>query len=115
MMIMAAHTLEAHRLSGRTAGAGKAAVSCDSGMSTQTYRRRFGVASGMDVDHIVPRSLGGADHPANYRVIPASLNRSLGNVFDAEKCTSAGLGACAIAVVVSVKCGAFRGGLPAGL
>lgn len=34
--------------------------------------------SGKDIDHIWPKSLGGADHPLNYQVLDAHLNRSLG-------------------------------------
>ncbi len=35
--------------------------------------------SGLDVDHMFPRSLGGVDHPLNYQLLESSLNRSLGN------------------------------------
>lgn len=56
---------------------------CDSTMSTRTFReqlRREGVVlqEGVDVDHIWPRALGGVDHPANYQLLPAEVNRSLG-------------------------------------
>jgi hypothetical protein len=56
---------------------------CDSTMSTRAFReqlRREGVVlkEGIDVDHIWPRALGGADHPANYQLLPSEVNRSLG-------------------------------------
>ncbi len=51
-------------------------------VSTSTYRRRLareGVdLSGLDVDHLWPRSRGGADHPWNYQLLESSVNRSLG-------------------------------------
>jgi len=56
---------------------------CDTRMSTAAYRkslRKQGVdLKGLDADHGLPKSLGGADHPLNYRMIDAGLNRSLGN------------------------------------
>ena len=33
---------------------------------------------GLDVDHVWPRALGGADHWLNYQLLDSSLNRSLG-------------------------------------
>ncbi len=33
---------------------------------------------GLDVDHIWPHAMGGADHPWNYQLLEASVNRSLG-------------------------------------
>lgn len=87
-------------------------LSCDDGMSTSAYRRQLsqrGVdIEGMDVDHIVPRSLGGADHPANYQLLTSSMNRSLGNQWDSGKCFAA-RGLCAAAVAISRKCGTFSG------
>ena len=41
---------------------------------------------GKDIDHIIPKSLGGADHPSNYQVLDSSLNRSLGATWNREKC-----------------------------
>jgi hypothetical protein len=56
---------------------------CDTRMTTAEYRkhlRKQGVElHGLDADHGLPRSKGGADHPLNYRMIDSSLNRSLGN------------------------------------
>jgi len=82
--------------------------------STAAYRREL-VARGIDlvgkdIDHIVPRSLGGADHVSNYQVLDSSLNRSLGNRWDVEKCAMTGDERCAQAIAVSAKCGTYRGG-----
>lgn len=56
---------------------------CDTRMTTAAYRkmlRKDGInLGGLDADHGLPKSLGGADHPLNYRMIGSSLNRSLGN------------------------------------
>jgi len=56
---------------------------CGTRMTTGDYRRalrRDGIdLEGLDADHGLPRSLGGADHPLNYEMIDSSLNRSLGN------------------------------------
>ena len=40
---------------------------------------------GLEVDHIVPRSIGGLDHPRNYCLVPAVLNRQWHNNWTAEK------------------------------
>jgi len=32
--------------------------------------------TGKDIDHIIPKNLGGADTPLNYQVVSSSLNRS---------------------------------------
>ena len=56
---------------------------CNTRMTTAAYRRQLrkeGIdLAGLDADHGLPRSRGGADHPLNYRMIDSSLNRSLGN------------------------------------
>lgn len=87
-------------------------IDCGAGMSTSAFRRLLISQGqnlvGMDVDHIVPRSLGGADHPANYQLLPSSVNRSIGNQWDAEKCAATG-GRCAGAVAISRRCGEFQG------
>lgn len=88
-------------------------TSCEH-VSTASYRRML-LAQGIDllgkdIDHIVPRALGGADHPANYQVLDASLNRSLGKTWNIEKCAMAGDRRCAEAVAISAKCGRYRGG-----
>lgn len=82
-------------------------------MSTAAFRRLliaqgFDLA-GKDIDHIVPRALGGADDPANYQVLDSSLNRSLGKTWNAEKCLMAGRRQCREAVAVSSRCGAYQG------
>lgn len=55
---------------------------CASTVSTRSFRaqlRADGIdLAGKDIDHIWPRSLGGIDHPLNYQVLDAHLNRSLG-------------------------------------
>ena len=61
----------------------QAGLLCETRMTTQQYRkilREKGIdLEGLDVDHVLPRSLGGADHPANYKLLDSSLNRALGN------------------------------------
>lgn len=56
---------------------------CDTRMTTAQYRKQLrqqGIdLDGLDADHGLPKSKGGADHPLNYRMIDSSLNRSLGN------------------------------------
>ncbi len=55
---------------------------CGHRMSTQAYRAELRSQGynldGLDVDHIIPRSLGGPDNPMNYQLLDSSLNRSLG-------------------------------------
>jgi hypothetical protein len=87
--------------------------SCAGGMSRHAYRARLtgqGVSlEGQDTGHIVPQSLGGADHPDNYVPMSASQNRSLGNTFSRSICMSYGAQRCARAVAISRKCGTLRG------
>jgi len=87
-------------------------LDCAAGMSTASYRRRLtsmGISLiGKDVNHIVPRSLGGADHPANYNLMSSSANRSLGNSWGKETCLLAGP-QCAGAIAISRRCGTYRG------
>lgn len=56
---------------------------CSTRMTTAAYREQLkkkGInLDGLDADHGLPKSRGGADHPLNYRMIDSSLNRSLGN------------------------------------
>lgn len=55
---------------------------CATRVSTRKFRaelRANGIElRGQDIDHMWPRSLGGVDHPLNYEVLDAHLNRSLG-------------------------------------
>jgi hypothetical protein len=50
--------------------------------STRQVRRWLGqegvALAGYDIDHIVPRCLGGLDHPYNYCIVPTGLNRRWG-------------------------------------
>ena len=88
-------------------------LDCDAGMSRARFRELLlaqgTLLAGMDVDHIVPKSLGGADHPSNYQLLDSSENRSLGNAWDEAKCQMAGEERCLRAVAVSQKCGSLRG------
>ena len=34
---------------------------------------------GLEVDHIIPKSIGGIHHPRNYALVPAALNRAWAN------------------------------------
>jgi len=49
-------------------------------MSTHSFRTELtekGInLTGKDIDHIVPKNLGGIDHPLNYQVVDSSLNSS---------------------------------------
>jgi hypothetical protein len=89
-------------------------ASCER-VSTAAHRRHLLAAGqdveGMDVDHIVPKSLGGADHPLNYQLLDSSVNRSIGNEWGISKCISVGVMRCAGAVLVSRRCGSFTGPL----
>ncbi|HKP61483.1 MAG TPA: hypothetical protein VJV78_32360 [Polyangiales bacterium] len=88
-------------------------ISCADGMSTRAYRdQQFAHGISLvdrDVGHIVPRSLGGADHPGNYALLPASVNRSLGNTWNRDVCNWYGAERCARAIAVSRKCGTLHG------
>jgi len=47
------------------------------------HRNSYGKSSAMgwDVDHIIPKSRGGADRPLNVQALQSSVNRSKGNSF----------------------------------
>jgi len=113
-LIVAAASIDAYNLS-KASGAREVDLDdIDCGkVSTAKFRRQLraeGVnLDGVDVDHIVPRSLGGADHPSNYQLLESSLNRSLGATWNADKCAAAGVKICATAVAVSKICGTFAG------
>jgi hypothetical protein len=96
-------TQESQRLDG---------LDCTS-VSTAKFRRllkRKGVdLTGVDIDHIVPRSLGGADHPLNYQLLDSSTNRRIGALWGPEKCDISGWAECARAAEVSSRCGHFSG------
>jgi hypothetical protein len=106
-----AHNLERFRL--ETGNQMVDSLDCDEGLTTGAFRAlliRLGYSLvGKEIDHIVPRSLGGADHPANYRVIDGSLNRRLGNEWGPDKCRAVGKQTCAGAIAISRECGSYRG------
>lgn len=56
---------------------------CEGQRSTAEMRREWKKQGydleGRDVDHIWPKSRGGANHPWNYQSMESRLNRSLGN------------------------------------
>jgi hypothetical protein len=85
-------------------------------MTTPAYRALLiarGVSlRGMHIDHIVPRALGGADHPSNYQILRSTENQRFGARWSLAKCMGAGRAACVRAVEVSRACGKFTGGLP---
>ena len=64
------------------------AIVCQGTLTTRQYRadlKRQGIdLHGQDIDHLFPKSLGGIDHPLNYQVLDASLNRALGNRLTAK-------------------------------
>lgn len=114
-MIEAAARLDARNLAQLQSG-GRLLLDRDldcTPVSTQSWRRRLkkeGVdLTGLDVDHIVPRSKGGADHPLNYQLLDSSTNRSLGATWDLGKCASVGAARCAAAMAVSSVCGDYPG------
>lgn len=114
-LVVIAATVDAANLdSARSAAAqGTSRVDCGENLTTAAYRALLvsqGVdLAGKDIDHIVPRSLGGADNPGNYRVISAHENRSLGATWNEEKCLAVGESRCARAVATSHECGSLRG------
>ena len=40
---------------------------------------------GLEVDHIIPKSVGGWDHPRNYCLVPIHLNRAWANNWTSDK------------------------------
>jgi hypothetical protein len=60
----------------------------------------------IEMDHIIPQSRGGADHPTNYIPVCSKINTSFGNKFNLAKCFLVGAEACAVAV----KCSGLFGG-----
>jgi uncharacterized protein YukE len=109
-LVQIAARIDAHNMD--AAGVHGADIDCTP-VSPAAYRRLLRAQgidlSGKDLDHIVPRSLGGADHPSNYMLLDASTNRSIGNLWT-RKCSRLGIAAstCAKAAAVSRACGTFR-------
>lgn len=115
LLILVAAAVDAHNLDRFRALTGRTDVGsldCDGGTSVAAYRALLvaggAVLTGKHIDHIVPLSLGGADHPANYRVIDGRRNLSWGNIWGPGKCRDAGK-MCAGAVAISRECGSYRG------
>jgi hypothetical protein len=99
-LIVVAAAMDAARLDAVRSGRELGELSCVDGMSPRAYRTHLAEAgvslTGKDVCHIVPLSLGGANHPLNYIRCDASLNRSLGNAFSRAICDGyAGADRCA--------------------
>ena len=69
----------------------------------------------MDVDHIVPRSLGGPDHRWNFQVLESSVNRRFGNRFGLDKCVRNGLDRCVVAALATLVCGDLKALVSRGL
>jgi hypothetical protein len=115
-LIATAATLDARRMAKRQAGAREVDARCKGAMSTAAYRALLlarGVSlRGMHIDHIVPRALGGADHPGNYQILRSADNQRFGAKWSAAKCAGAGRAACLRAVKISQACGSFKGSLP---
>lgn len=88
-------------------------LSCEQSMSTRAYRLLLDPLGtelvGQDICHIVPVSLGGANHPDNYIPCDASFNRSLGNTWNRGVCLDYGEARCRRAIAVSRRCGTYRG------
>lgn len=114
-LVMIAAAVDAANLdAARAAGArGTVSVDCGENMSTAAFRALLAShgadLTGKDIDHIVPRSLGGADNPGNYQVLPSSENRSLGATWNQDKCLAVGEVRCARAIATSHRCGSLRG------
>ena len=113
-LVQVAASIDARNLDASRGGARVGSdLNCDDGRSTSAYRAMLiaqgKVLTGKDIDHIVPRSLGGADHPSNYQVLDSSVNRSLGNAWNEAKCAAVGAERCAKAVHISRRCGSFDG------
>lgn len=115
-LIVAAAAFDASHLDANAWRGGRFGGSCSDGMSTAAFRALLGTLGvslvGMHIDHIVPRAMGGADHPLNYQILPRELNQSLGASWGPDKCALAGAAACRDAVSISRACGSFRGGVP---
>ena len=84
---------------------------CAETTSTHAFRKKLraeGISlDGLDVDHVWPRALGGADHPLNYQLLDSSLNRSLGagvmdKIANEPLATLQGL---VVSAFVSLRCG----------
>ena len=41
--------------------------------------------AGLEVDRIIPKSIGGLHHPRNYALVPAALNRAWANKWTNDK------------------------------
>jgi hypothetical protein len=84
---------------------------CAQTTSTRTFRAHLRSEGrslgGLDVDHVWPRALGGADHPLNYQLLDSSVNRGLGADAIAKfaRWPLATLQGLAVSAVVALRCG----------
>ncbi|MET0344563.1 MAG: HNH endonuclease signature motif containing protein [Polyangiales bacterium] len=115
-LIATAAALDARRLARKQPAPRGQPAGCRGAMTTAAYRTLLlarGIAlHGMHIDHIVPRALGGADHPSNYQILRARDNLRLGARWNLAKCMGAGRATCVRAVEISRRCGSFSGGIP---
>jgi hypothetical protein len=81
-------------------------------MPTDAYRKKLESAGvsveGKDVDHVIPKSIGGADHPINYKLWDSSTNRSCGAGCLPEKFLANPPGflmALAVSAITALNCG----------
>ncbi len=54
------------------------------------YKRQGFSLEDCDIDHILPRSIGGIDHPYNYYILPKKLNKRWSGWWTAHKMTYMG-------------------------
>ena len=54
------------------------------------YKQRGFRLEDLDIDHLLPTSLGGMDHPYNYNLVPKGINNEFGSLWTAEKLTYLG-------------------------
>ena len=49
------------------------------------YTNAYYSLADLDIDHILPKSVGGQDHPYNYVLLPKKLNNSLSGWYTFQK------------------------------
>ena len=60
------------------------------GSFPSAYLKRGMSLEHCDIDHILPRSVGGVDHPYNYYILPKKLNKRWSGWWTAHKLTYMG-------------------------